>query len=129
MVYLITGKRNAGKSTYAFHLVNEFKKDGCEVDWFDGDAWRSINQNEDFSDDGRLKNLMSAAKAAQAAEMQGHVAILSFIAPRKEWRQKMRALWQQSILVYIPGGSLWENTIYERPDLEELKFQFHGEVA
>lgn len=128
MVYLITGKQGAGKSTYAFHLVDELKKEGHKVYWLDGDAWRKKNENDDFTDKGRYKNLISAAKAAQDKEKEGYICVLSFIAPRKGWRDSMREHWKCSHIIYIPGGKLWEGTTYEKPDLEELCAVIHGRL-
>jgi len=120
MVYLITGKTGAGKSTYAERLLDELSEEGQNVKWLDGNAWRKEHNNQDFSDKGRYKNLMSAARKAQEYEQQGYVVILSFVAPKKSWRMEMRSHWQRSYLVHIPGGTLWEGTTYERPDLDEL---------
>lgn len=120
MVYLITGKQGAGKSTYAFNLVDELKKEGNMVEWIDGDAWRASHNNKDFTDEGRRSNLLSAAMAAKKGEDAGCIVVLSFIAPCRKWRDEMRQLWNESVVIYIPGGKLWEGTTYERPDIEEM---------
>lgn len=120
MVYLITGKKGAGKSTYASRLVEELRAEGKEVEWIDGDRWREEHKNQDYSDKGRYQNLMSAAHRAQEYEKQGKVVILSFVAPYKGWRDSMRKYWQHSHIIYIPGGTLWEGTVYDVPDLQEL---------
>jgi adenylylsulfate kinase-like enzyme len=120
MVYLITGKKGAGKTTYAVNLLKELRGIGNHVTWIDGDRFREETGNKDFSDKGRWNNLMLAAKRGQEAERDGNIVILSFISPRKEWRQDMRRQFKHSHLVYIPGGSLWEGTDYEVPDVEEL---------
>ena len=121
MVYLITGKQGAGKTYYAEALASELEREGKTIKMFDGDRWRIEHSNQDFSDEGRIQNLMSAAKEAQRCESNGYVVIMSFIAPRREWRDRMRGLWKESRVIYIPGGSLWEGTDYEKPTEEELK--------
>jgi adenylylsulfate kinase-like enzyme len=115
MVYLITGKKGAGKTEYAKRFGKELEKEGHSVSYLDGDTFRAITENYDFSDDGRIKNLMSAANLASEKENDGYIVILSFIAPKKEWRDMMRMKWKQSKVIYIPGGILWEGTTYERP--------------
>jgi len=124
MIYLITGKANAGKTWYATQLKKEFTQEGKRVYHIDGDVWREKNINEDFSDEGRLSNLVSAAKMAGRYEAQDDIVILSFIAPKKEWRELMRVFWKQSRIIYIPGGSLWSGTEYEKPD--ELEMELRG---
>jgi energy-coupling factor transporter ATP-binding protein EcfA2 len=120
MVYLITGKKGAGKTTYAYRLADTLESQGHSVVVVDGDAWRQLKGNDDFSDEGRRKNLYDAAYYAARIEAVGNVVICAFVSPYKKMRQMMRSLWMESRLVYIPGGELWEGTIYEVPDDEEL---------
>jgi len=120
MVYLITGKAGAGKTTYATKLAEELQIEGYNVVMIDGDVYRDKTENQDFSVKGRVKNLMGAAEEAKQIEKLGKVVILAFIAPKKLWRDLMRDHWQKSRVIYIPGGSLWEGTTYEMPAQSEL---------
>lgn len=120
MVYLITGKKDAGKTTYAMRFANELKAEGYKVIMIDGDEFRDKRKNDDFSDEGRIKNLMDAAQMAAEFEQKGYIVIMAFVSPRKEWRDMMRKLWTMSVVVYIPGGTLWPGTTYERPTEQEL---------
>jgi adenylylsulfate kinase-like enzyme len=120
MVYLITGKQGSGKTHYAEALASELEREGATVKHIDGDVWRSFHQNQDYSDEGRITNLMSAAELAMKCEQQGMVVVMSFIAPKKEWRDRMRSHLKESKVIYIPGGSLWPGTTYEKPTDEEL---------
>ena len=121
MVILITGKAGAGKTHYASELKKELIQEGLGVICIDGDDLRVKDRNEDFSDQGRILNLTHAAELAKRYEMQGNIVVCSFIAPKREWRDMMRSYWKESILVYMPGGHLWEGTEYERPSYDELK--------
>jgi len=116
MVYLVTGKRNAGKTHYAITLASELRAVGKDVISIDGDEYRAVMSNKDYSDEGRLRNLIGAAVLAQGYEKQGYVVILSFVAPKQEWREEMQAYWKESKVIYLPGGTLWENTTYESPE-------------
>lgn len=119
MVYLITGKQGAGKTHYADEFARELKSEGMKVWRLDGDAFRAQNENHDYSDDGRMKNLMAAAKQAAEFESSGFIVVMSFIAPKREWREAMRTHWRHSCVIYVPGGKLWPGTEYERPkDIE-----------
>lgn len=116
MIYLITGKAGAGKTHYSRALAAELILEGKKVVVLDGDEFRDKNKNNDFSDKGRRENLLGAARVAADLEKQGFTVILAFIAPREAWRREMRALWQESRVIYIPGGTLWPGTTYEKPD-------------
>jgi adenylylsulfate kinase len=123
MVILVTGKAGAGKTTYATRYAEELKAEGHRVVMIDGDEFREqrgTTKPEDFSDEGRISNLMDAAKMAAEFEEKGYIVILAFIAPKEEWRDMMRKLWKLSVVVYIPGGTLWPGTNYERPTFDEL---------
>ena len=123
MVILITGKRGAGKTHYAKTLTGELQIDKIDVVMIDADEYREKTQNKDFSDAGRMRNLVGAAKLAAEFERQGKVVIMAFIAPRRVWRTTMRQYWEESRIVYIPGGDLWEGTTYETPTDDELQIR------
>jgi adenylylsulfate kinase len=120
MVYLITGKAGAGKTHYAETLAAELEREGHSVAVVDGDVLRTKRKNEDFTDTGRIMNLMDAAQIAAGLEAEGKIVICAFVSPKREWRDAMREFWRMSIVVYIPGGSLWKGTKYERPTDGEL---------
>lgn len=121
MVILITGKPSSGKSTMAFHLAQELRAEGKMVRILDSDVFRHQTGNQDFTDAGRFRNLHGLAEMAALAEKTGFAVIVAAVAPKREWRNAMRAQWQPgSRLVYLPGGSLWPGTEYERPDESEF---------
>jgi len=121
MIYLITGKAGAGKTHYARALTRELQEEGRDVRMIDGDDLRVQQSNQDYTDAGRVQNLMYAAELAKRYEQQDCDVVLAFIAPRRIWRSDMRRMWKQSVVVYIPGGSLWEGTTYEKPTDDEFK--------
>lgn len=120
MVYLITGKAGAGKTHYAEALAAELELAGHSVAMIDGDVLREKRKNDDYTDKGRILNLMDAAEMAADLEAEGKIVICAFVSPKREWRDAMREYWMMSIVVYIPGGSLWKGTKYERPTDGEL---------
>lgn len=120
MVYWITGASSAGKTVYAKRLKKHFEELGGKVLMLDGDEVRDFHSIQDFSDDAREKHIFTIAKFAAIAERQGFIVIIALISPKKEWRMKARKLFDKSILIYLPGGTLWENTEYEKPDTEEI---------
>lgn len=125
MVYLITGKKSAGKSTYAERFAEELKKENKLVAIIDGDEQRKLNQNFDFSPLGRERNMMQAARLAKEYEQEGFIVLVAMMAPTKDLRERMRHYWKASRVIYIPGGywsdePCWGGVKYERPDEWEL---------
>ena len=122
MVYLITGKAGAGKSTYACNLALELRDRGENVSVLDSEQVREETGRFDYSQTGRENHLFCLALSAAVEELRGNTVIVSAISPTKDLRFLMRSLWKKSFVVYIPGGSLWLGTVYEPPDEEELKW-------
>lgn len=122
MVYWITGRSSSGKTVYAYRLKKELEVNGKRVLILDGDVVRAYfpSKHEEFSDEDREENIMRIARFAAIAEDQGFDVIVAVISPMKKWRMKARKLFNSSMLIYMPGGTLWEGTVYEDPDHEEM---------
>ena len=120
MVYWITGKSSSGKTVYAKRIKRQFESLGIKVLHLDGDEVRDLTADNDYTDEAREKHIMTIAKFAAIAEKQGFIVIIALISQKKEWRMKARKLFDKSMLIYMPGGFLWEGTEYEEPDHEEM---------
>jgi adenylylsulfate kinase len=120
MVYWISGASSAGKTVYAKRIKKHLEEFGAKVLLYDGDEVRDVDGNVDYSDESREKHIMTIAKFAAIAERQGFVVIIALVSPLKEWRMKARKLFDKSILIYLPGGILWEGSTYQIPDTEEI---------
>ncbi|MHA1815982.1 MAG: adenylyl-sulfate kinase [Candidatus Heimdallarchaeaceae archaeon] len=120
MVYWITGRSSSGKTVYAKRLKREFESLGSQVLCLDGDEVRDLTTDDDYTDEARERHIMTIAKFAAIAERQGFIVIIALISPKKEWRMKARKIFNKSMLIYMPGGFLWEGTEYEDPDHEEM---------
>ena len=120
MVLLITGKPNSGKTHHAHQLAQELRGEGKLVRVLDGDDVRKSNNDNDYSDDGRRNHLIRMATLAAKTEEADVIVIIAAVSPKREWRNAMRAMWKNSRLVYLPGGSLWKDSVYERPQDDEF---------
>lgn len=125
MVIWITGKSSSGKTVYAKRLKRLFESFGEKVLLLDSDIVREqfgddIRNNKSVDDDNRKNHIMKIANYAALAEKQGFTVIVAIISPKKQWRMKARKLFDKSMLIYMPGGHLWEGTEYEEPDHEEM---------
>jgi adenylylsulfate kinase-like enzyme len=115
MVYFITGRASAGKTTLAYKL-----KDKYSAIIIDGDDIRKYFPTG-YLDKNRYDHIIRMAKFAALLESQGHIVIVAAIMPKKIWRDDARKYCKETKLIYIPGGFLWEDTTYEEPQTEELK--------
>lgn len=119
MVYWITGRASSGKTVYSKRLKEHFEKLGEKVLLLDGDNIRQYF-SAGFSDEERKEHILRIAKIAAIAESQGILVIVALVSPKKEWRMTARKMLYKSMLIYMPGGTLWEGTDYEEPDHEEM---------
>jgi len=90
MIIWITGQHCAGKTTVARELAERLLVEDRNVISLDGDVWRKLSQNYDYSERGRRKNLFYAMRAAMAMEDEFTVVICSFISPFREMREKLK---------------------------------------
>ena len=88
----------------------------------DGDELRKhLFPDSGYSQEDRERNTMFTARIAALLEEQGFIPIVAKISGRKKWRQEARKLFKSSKLVYVEGGTVWDDNPYEEPDAEELK--------
>lgn len=119
MVYWITGKKDSGKTTYAYNLKDTLELNGELTIILDGDEIRSQFPIE-YCELIRQKRTYNIAKLAVIFEKQGVIPIISLLSEKREWRVQCRAKFQESKLIYLPGGFCPEGVIYEEPDEKEL---------
>ena len=84
MVILIYGQPASGKTTLADKLV-PYMGNNCVR--MDGDVWREITKNKDYSKEGRIKNLKGAFDMAIYLSKMAFVPLMSFVTPYEELRQ------------------------------------------
>lgn len=99
MIVLIFGQPASGKTT----LSKELMKYSYFHKFFhiDGDEWREVTKNKDYSLHGRVDNLKAAFNMALFLEKKGMDIILSFVAPFELWREYLRQNAQEYFQVYL----------------------------
>ena len=103
MIVLLYGQPASGKTTIADAFIED--KQICDFFWnfirIDGDKWRDVTQNKDYSKEGRLRNLKGAFDMALYLEKEGYTPILSFVTPYEELRQHLQDNAQKLVQIYL----------------------------
>ena len=86
MIILLYGQPASGKTTLSNELIKLYKDDKKAIQ-IDGDKWRDITKNKDYSKEGRNRNLKGAFDMALYLERDGYLPILSFVTPYEEYRK------------------------------------------
>ena len=102
MILLIFGQPGSGKTTianyiYRNRLVSKIKKPVL----LDGDRWREVTNNKDYSKEGRMINLKAAYDMAVYLEREGFTPILSFVSPYSYLREYLRQNSNGLVQIYL----------------------------
>jgi adenylylsulfate kinase-like enzyme len=117
MVILITGRPNAGKTTFARKLLRKYD----DAVLLDGDELREVFKYKAHSKRGKTKWMMSIARLAALLESQGYRPIIALVSPYRRTRKKMMKFFKKGRLIYIDGTDkyMWEGSVYEVPEEDE----------
>lgn len=97
MIILLFGQPASGKTTLADKLSNHLQN----VVRIDGDRWRDVTKNKDYSKEGRLRNLKGAFDMAIYLENEGFKPILSFVTPYQELRDYLKENAKNLFQIYL----------------------------
>jgi GTPase SAR1 family protein len=103
MTILFFGQPASGKTTLASSYIDHFGVIANIERYIhiDGDIWRSITNNVNYSKEGRMMNLKSAFDMAIFLEQQGFTPILSFVAPYEEIRKYLSDKSNNCIQIFL----------------------------
>ena len=104
MIILLFGQPASGKTTIADLLYDTIKRetnDSQSIIRIDGDKWREVTKNKDYSVEGRLRNLKEAFNAALYLEGENCICILSFVTPYEILRKYLRNESKEHISIYL----------------------------
>ncbi len=92
-VLWFTGLSGSGKSTLADRLEQELHQKGFKTYLLDGDNIRhGLNNNIDFSEEGRKENIRRIGEVAKLFTDAGIIVLTAFISPFREDRDRVRAM-------------------------------------
>jgi adenylylsulfate kinase len=91
MIYWFTGQPGHGKTTLAKAFIAHLQSQGLKPFHVDGDDLRSLTSNADYSRAGREANIRRAQTIAHYLHNQGHVVVVSLVAPYRDLREEFKA--------------------------------------
>jgi adenylylsulfate kinase len=86
MIYYLIGQPHAGKTTLS-KLLKDYLHQIIRID---GDDIRDIFQDNDYSEEGRRKNIQRAQDIAMFLNVKGFNVIISLVSPYKDLRDKLK---------------------------------------
>ena len=90
MIYWFTGQPGSGKTTLALAVQKELRRRGHAVVFLDGDTFRIITLNKDYSAAGRVKNIRAAQLLAAKIHEDGVWVVASFVSPYRDLREEFK---------------------------------------
>tara|TARA_Y100001935_G_scaffold214855_1_gene186134 strand:+ start:2945 stop:3409 length:465 start_codon:yes stop_codon:yes gene_type:complete len=92
MIIWLTGQPGSGKTTLANELISKIKLDSKakKIINIDGDDLRSISRNQDYSKEGRIKNISTAISIMRFLANKKYICIVSIVAPYKFLRDELK---------------------------------------
>ena len=102
MIILFYGQPASGKTTLADQFYeNALLEKPVFFIKIDGDKWREITKNKDYSKEGRINNLKGAFNMALYLEDLGFTPVLSFVTPYRELRRYLRENAKGLVEIYL----------------------------
>jgi len=124
MIILFFGQPASGKTTLADSYVNVAEyfyapSINLKCIRIDGDKWRDITKNKDYSKEGRLRNLKGAFDMALYMENEGYTPVLSFVTPYEELRKYLRDNSKKLVEIYLTYNEERGRSMNFAKDFEE----------
>ena len=92
MIIWLTGQPGSGKTTLAKAFIDKILNENpsAKIINLDGDDLRSINQNKDYSKEGRIKNISTAISIMRFLANKNYICVVSIVAPYKFLRDELK---------------------------------------
>ena len=91
MIFWFTGQPHAGKTTLAKHLYKFLSENSIKKTFLvDGDDLRKINNNKDYTEQGRRNNIAQAIAIAKYLDSLNYNVIVALVSPYKDMRDEFK---------------------------------------
>ncbi len=92
MIIWLTGQPGSGKTTLANELLSKIQSENPNIKLIniDGDDLRGINKNQDYSKEGRIKNISTAISIMRFLCNKDYICVVSIVAPYKFLRDELK---------------------------------------
>lgn len=104
MIYLFYGQPGSGKTAISKKLCDQITFDpmGCDPVVIDGDEFRELFKNKDYSKEGRYQNIRNAnAIATYSNKILHRDAILALVNPYQHLREELKINNPQVCQIYL----------------------------
>lgn len=120
-----TGQPGHGKTSLANNLVNYFKKNNVPVIHIDGDDLRQITNNQDYSKEGRIKNIVLAQNIAKFLYNKDFFVVVSLVAPYLNLRETFKNDPTVSVIeIYVHKNTPTSKDVFSVDDYEPPETNF-----
>lgn len=92
MIIWLTGQPGSGKTTLAKSFINKIASEDSNIKiiHLDGDDLRNISKNQDYSKEGRIKNISTAISIIRFLANKGFICVVSIVAPYRFLRDELK---------------------------------------
>tara|TARA_Y100000748_G_C15403614_1_gene452508 strand:- start:301 stop:765 length:465 start_codon:yes stop_codon:yes gene_type:complete len=92
MIIWLTGQPGSGKTTLARNIIEKIENENSnrKIINIDGDDLRHISSNQDYSKEGRIKNISTAISIARFLSNKKYIVVISIVAPYRFLRDELK---------------------------------------
>ena len=122
MIYWFTGQPGHGKTVLCNHLKEylETNRPWNNIIHIDGDDLRGIFNNQDYSKEGRIKNITFAQGLAKFLNKKGFTVLVSLVAPYRDVRESFKQdMDTEMVELYVHTTETRERDHYHVTDYEQ----------
>jgi adenylylsulfate kinase-like enzyme len=131
MIIVLFGQPCSGKTTLAKKIQNWIfaTRNETSVHHIDGDEFRQIFSNTNYSREGRIQNLNLASSVAHYEHHYHDFVLLSFVYPYQEAREHLTRLSGENILwIYLHYDDTLEERGRESYHAKDFEYPLESEV-